>query len=223
MVDDLATLTRQYLQAAWVNKTHYSYTWLGAPIVQLPDDLVRLQEVILKIRPAVIIETGVAMGGSMLLYASLCQLLEHGRVIGVDHHIRDEAKAHIAAWPSLANRIHLIEGDSTAAETIAAVHAHVGDTSPTLVILDSAHHATHVYAELNAYAPLVSIGSYIIVADGCLQDMADVPRGKTRWRDDNPLIAVQRFLAENPHFQYNPPSPQSHLSHLSGGWLQRIS
>ncbi|MFN8637000.1 MAG: CmcI family methyltransferase [Chloroflexota bacterium] len=222
-----AVLSRQWLRTAWANKYTYTFTWLGRPVVQLPEDLLRVQEAIFQLRPDLIVETGIAHGGSLVFYASLCQLLGVGRVVGVDVEIRPHNRAALDAHP-LRPLVTLIEGSSTAPETLAQVHAQVRPGERVLVLLDSNHTYQHVSDELRAYAPLVTPDSYLVVQDGVMRDLADVPGGQPSWTEDNPVRAVDDFLREHPELVLEPPawafneSPlREGITHWPSGWLRR--
>lgn len=208
---DLATpeafeaVSAAWLRCGWDVKYVYSFTWLGRPVIQLPEDLIRMQELIWRIRPDVIVETGVAHGGSLVFYASLFAAIGHGRVIGVDIRIRDANRAAIASHP-LADRIALVEGDSAAPATVAEVAAQIAPGAHVLVVLDSHHGCDHVRAELEAYAKLVRPGGYIVACDGIMADLATAPRGAAAWAWDNPLSAVADFLAGHPEFAAEEPA-----------------
>ena len=158
-------LSTVWLRAGWAAKHVYSFTWLGRPIIQLPEDLVRLQEVLFRVQPDVIVETGVAHGGGVIFYASLCKLLGKGRVLAVEVGLRPHNRTAIQTHP-LAPYITLIDGDSTDPRVVAEVRARVQPGDRVLVALDSSHAKAHVLAELDAYAPLVAPGSYIIAMEG---------------------------------------------------------
>jgi len=158
-------ISEQWLAVGWTQKYIYGFTWLGRPIIQLPEDMIRIQEVIYRVKPDVIVETGVAHGGSLIYYASLCKATDRGRVIGVDVEIRPHNRSAIEAHP-LKSYITLIEGSSTDAATVAAVRDLIRPGERVLVLLDSCHTKAHVKAELEAYAPLVGPGSYIVATDG---------------------------------------------------------
>lgn len=222
-------LSQEWLRIGWNQKYTYTFSWMGRPVIQLPEDLIRTQEVIHQLRHDLIIETGVAHGGSLIFYASLCQAMDHGSVIGVDIEIRPANRAAIEAHP-LFHRISLIEGSSTAPETIRAVQEQAKSSRCTLIFLDSDHSYAHVLAELEAYGELVSIGSYIVATDGIMADLADVPRGDSRWRTDNPTATARDFAAANPAFQIEqPPWPfnesalSRNVTHFPGAWLKRVS
>ena len=192
-------LSRVWLRSGWDVKHVYSFTWLGRPVIQLPEDLVRIQEVIHALRPDVIVETGVAHGGSLVFYASLFAAMGHGRVIGIDVEIRPHNRAAIEAH-HLAPLISLYEGSSIDPDIVAAVTADVGDAR-ALVVLDSNHTHDHVLGELHAYAPLVPVGSYLVACDGIMQDLVGAPRTTPSWAEDNPQAAVRTFLAERDDFE----------------------
>src|SRR5688572_21615328 len=143
-------LSRQWLRVGWNEKYPYTFSWMGRPIIQLPEDIVRVQEVIHRVRPDLIIETGVAHGGSLVLYASLAKAMGTGRVVGIDVEIRPHNRRAIEAHP-LFPLISLIEGSSTDATTIAKVKALVRPGEKVMVLLDSNHSRAHVLAELEAY------------------------------------------------------------------------
>lgn len=195
-----------WLRAGWDAKYVYGFTWLGRPVIQLPDDLLTLQELVFEARPDVVIEIGVAHGGSLVFYATLLKALGAGRVIGVDVEIRKHNRAAIEAHP-LAGLVTLIEGDSIAPATVAAVGRLIGPGEKTLVVLDGRHTRSHVLAELRAYAPLVSPGSYIVAMDGIMARVAGAVRTEPSWLSDNPQSAVREFLAEDARFELAPPRP----------------
>src|SRR5207253_7391169 len=171
-----------------------SFTWMGRPVIQLPDDMLRIQEVIFAIQPDVVIETGVAHGGSLIFYASLCKAMEKGRVIGIDIEIRAHNRAAIESH-FLFPFITLIEGSSTEPSTVERVRAHLKPGERTLILLDSNHTKEHVLNELRAYAPLVSPGSYIVATDGIMEQVAGAPRTQPDWTWNNPKQAALQFVA----------------------------
>src|SRR6266536_3314814 len=190
-------LSELWLKVGWNQKHVYTFSWLGRPIIQLPEDIVRVQEVIYGVQPDVIIESGVAHGGALVYYASLCKLLGRGRVIGIDIDIRPHNRTAIEQHP-LAGYITLIEGSSTDPATVERVAAEIDQDEIALVMLDSAHDRRHVLAELEAYTRFVSVGSYVIVMDGIMRLVADVPRGNSNWTSDNPISAAQEFVRTHP-------------------------
>jgi cephalosporin hydroxylase len=220
-------LSHLWLKVGWNQKYTYTYTWLGRPIIQLPEDMIRIQEVIYRVQPDVIIETGVAHGGSLVYYASLCKIMGKGRVIGIDVEIRPHNRKALEAH-ELFPLISLVEGDSIDPEVVGRVKSLVGPGESTLVILDSCHTKRHVLAELEAYHDMVSPGSYIVATDGIMRDLCDVPRGKPEWSWDNPGAAAAQFAQEHPEFVLEPPTWSFSESELSrgvsywqGAWLRR--
>jgi cephalosporin hydroxylase len=220
-------LSRLWLKVGWNQKYTYTFSWMGRPIIQLPDDLVRLQEVVHAVSPDVIVETGVAHGGSLVFYASLCRALGRGRVIGIDVEIRPHNRRAIETHP-LAPLITLVEGSSVDPAVVARVERDVGSASAVLVILDSNHSRAHVRGELEVYAPLVTPGSYIVATDGVMEEVADAPRGRPEWASDNPVSAVRDFLGSHPEFVLEqPPWPfnesdlDSNVTHWPSAYLRR--
>src|SRR4051794_40201866 len=142
----------------------YQWSWLGLPVIQLPPDIVALQEVIWETRPELVIETGIARGGSLVLYASLLELVGEGEVLGIDIDIRAHNREAIEAHP-LAKRIRMIEGSSLDDDVVARARAAAAEVERVMVVLDSNHTHAHVLGELRAYGPLVTVGQFLVVAD----------------------------------------------------------
>jgi cephalosporin hydroxylase len=218
-----------WLRLGWDQKYVYSFTWLGRPVIQLPEDLLRVQEVIVSVGPDVIVETGVAHGGSLVFYATICKALDRGRLVGVDVEIRAHNRHAIEAHP-LSPLIELIEGDSTHPGTVERVRAQIAPGETTLVLLDSNHEKEHVLAELRAYGELVTPGSYIVVMDGIAERLAGAPRSKPDWDWNNPASAIRefleaesRFVAEEPPFAFNEGVVQDRVTYWPGGFLKRIA
>lgn len=220
-------LSRAWVEVGWDQKYPYTFSWMGRPIIQLPEDLLRIQEVLYRVRPDVIVETGVAHGGSLIFYASLFEAMGHGRVVGVDIEIRPHNRRAIEAH-ELFHRITLIEGSSIDPAIVASAKSQVREGESALVMLDSNHSHAHVLAELEAYADLVTPGSYIVAADGVMEWVADGPRGEKAWKSDNPKTAAAAFLKTHPEFQLEqPPWPfneselRENITHWPGAWLRR--
>ncbi len=218
-------LSQTWLKVGWNAHYHYTFTWMGRPALQLPEDLIRLQEVIWELKPDVIIETGVAMGGSLLFYASLCHALNKGGVIGIDIDLRPHNRQQLEAHP-LASYLTLIDGSSADPDTVSNLNLNPSDT--VLIILDSNHSREHVLKELELFAPLVSVDSYLVVADGFKRFLSNVPRGKDFWSWDNPSCAVEEFLKTHPEFILEEPercydrsSIRSTVTHFHNGWLKK--
>ena len=218
--EGFAALSRLWLTVGWSLKYSYQFSWLGRPIIQLPEDMIRVQELVYQVRPDVIVETGIAHGGGQVFFASLCKLLGKGRVIGVDIEIRPHNRAALEAH-ELYPLITLIEGSSTDPATVEQVRAHIRPGESVLVLLDASHTKDHVLRELELYSPLVGVGSYIIAADGIMAELAGVPRAKPEWAWDNPKRAGAEFSAHHPEFQpVPPPRPfnESLISHAVSYW-----
>lgn len=223
-----ALLSKVWLRAGWDAKYVYSFTWMGRPMIQLPEDMLRLQEVIYRIKPDVIIETGVAHGGSLIFYASLCKAMERGRVVGVDIEIRPHNRQAIEAH-ELYPFITLIEGSSVAERVVEEVKSHVRSQETVIIFLDSNHTKEHVLAELYAYAPLVTAGSYIVAMDGIMGQLAGAPRTQEDWVWNNPQSAAQEFVEatpdfviEEPEFMFNEGSVSERVTYWPGGFIKRI-
>lgn len=178
----------------------FQWEWLGLPIIQSPADIIAQQEIIWTTRPTVIIETGVARGGSMIFLASMLRLTEGRKVIGIDIDIRAHNRGRIEAHP-LASLVTLIEGSSVEASTLASVREQLDPTDRVMVILDSNHTHDHVLQELQLYAPLVTVGQYLIVADTVIELIpAQTHRPRPWGPGNNPLTAVRTFLMKNHDF-----------------------
>jgi cephalosporin hydroxylase len=192
-------LSREWVRVGWALGVYETFTWGGAPLRQLPEDVLRLQEVIFDLKPEVIVETGVCFGGSLLFHATL------------------------------SHCITMIEADSTASATVAQVRELVGAACPVMVILDSDHSRAHVAKELESYAPLVTPGSCIVAEDGIMRDLTDVPGGDPAWITDNPATAAREFLAAHPEFEmrepawkYNRSELRRNVTYWPDAWLWRI-
>lgn len=198
-------ISQQWLKVGWSCRYYRSFTWFGRPIIQLPEDLLRIQEVVFQIRPDVIVETGVAYGGSLLFYAGLLKLTGGRRVIGVDLQLDDRCRRAFDEH-ELDSLVTFVEGDSIDPAIVEQVRSHVRDTDRVLVVLDSCHSKHHVRAELEAYLSLVTPGSYIVAADGIMRDLADVDGGAPEWATDNPAAAAEEFAAAHPEFALEAPA-----------------
>ena len=210
-------LTKEWIKSVNILKYSYHFEWQGRPIIQYPQDMVAMQELIWSIKPDLIIETGIAHGGSLIFSASMlalldmCDAIENGssfnpieskrKVLGVDIDIRSHNRAAIEAHP-MASRIQMIQGSSIAPEIIEQVHSVAANYSRVLVCLDSNHTHEHVFAELEAYAPLTSVGSYCVVFDTIIEDLpADMFQDRPWGPGDNPKTAVWEYLKTHPEFE----------------------
>jgi cephalosporin hydroxylase len=201
---DVQALSRIWVREITPYKYTYNFTWLGRPIIQMPQDMIALQEIVWQLKPELIIETGVAHGGSLIYSASLLELLGgNGRVLGIDIDIRQHNRREIEAHP-LSKRIDLLQGSSIADSTVEQVHRYAAGKERVLVILDSNHSHAHVAKELELYSPFVRAGSYLIVFDTLIEDMpaSFFDPAKRPWgKGDNPKTAVHEFLRTNDRFE----------------------
>jgi cephalosporin hydroxylase len=218
--DGFEMLSNLWIKVGAERRVMYDVTWLGRPIIQFPTDMVLIQELLWKVRPDVVIETGVAHGGSLVFAASILELIGQGRVIGVDIEIRPHNREAITTHP-LAHRISLVEGSSTAPETFAQVRQRIKKGERVAVFLDSNHSEDHVKKELELYAPLVSEGSYLVVHDGAQAWVGEIPGGRAEWLHNHPLGAIQSFLAFNKSFSVDPQYTRYGITSSPCGFLKK--
>lgn len=221
-------VSREWVRIGWAEQYYKTFSWFGVPVIQLPEDLVRLQEVVYRVQPDVIVETGIYQGGSLIFHASLFEALGKGRVIGIDIQI-PEATRKIITQHRFASRITMLEGDSAAPAMLERVKPMIQDRDKVLVILDSNHTKEHVARELELYAPLVTRGSYLVATDGIMRDLSDVRGGQREWTNDNPLAAAKEFAIRHPEFKHaQPPWPfnesalTENVTYWPEAWLERI-
>ncbi|WP_175201691.1 MULTISPECIES: cephalosporin hydroxylase family protein [Achromobacter] len=235
---DLGRKTSSWLMTANSQKYSYHFDWMGLPIIQYPQDIVAMQELIWEVKPDLIIETGIARGGSLAFSASMLALLDMAdaietgtmidpkqskrKVLGVDIDIRDHNRAAIEAHP-LASRIQMIQGSSIASETVAQVLAAAAGYKRILVCLDSNHTHQHVLAELEAYAPLTSPGSYCVVFDTVIEDLPASMFPDRPWGPgDNPKTAVWEYLKSHAEFEIDRTIPDKlQITVAPDGFLKR--
>ena len=215
-------LTRLWVKAGWQRKLSYELTWLGVPIIQLAEDILMMQELLYKIRPVVVVETGVAHGGSAILYASILEMLGRGRVIGIDVEIRKYNRLAIQAHP-MSSRITLLEGSSTDESTFWHTQELIAGEEPVLVALDSNHSRDHVLRELELYSRLVSPGSYVVVFDTVMDLVADTPNGKSDWKLTGAGAGLRAFLETHPEFQIDPYYNRLGATYCENGFLRRLA
>jgi cephalosporin hydroxylase len=201
----------------------YQWSWLGLPVIQMPSDIVVLQEIIWETRPQLVIETGIARGGSLILSASVLELVGEGEVLGIDVDIRAHNRDAISAHP-LACRIRMVEGSSLEDEVVAEARRAASAAERVMVILDSDHTQDHVLAELRAYAPLVSVGQFLVVCDTFVEVL---PRQEHRPRPwgpgNNPATALRVWLEESDGFEPDPVvNAKLLLTASPGGYLRRV-
>ena len=234
----LQSLSRDWLRESMQRKYVYNFDWLGRPIIQYPQDMWAVQDLIWRVRPDLVIETCIAHGGSLILSASMlamldmCDAIEAGtvldpsksrrKVLGLDIDIRAHNRAAIEQHP-LGSRIQMIQGSSIAPEVVQQVHAVAQQYGRILVFLDSMHTHEHVLAELQAYAPLVSPGSYCVVFDTFVDDMPPGFFADRPWDvGNNPKTAVREYLKQNPNFEVDEEMETKLLITVApGGYLRR--
>ncbi len=195
-------MTLDWIQRSSDHNYTYNFTWMGRPVIQFPQDIIAMQELIWTVKPDLIIETGIAHGGSLGFYASKLELLGgDGKVVGIDIDIRSHNREAIEAHP-MFKRISMIEGSSTDSAVIERVSCLAESAETVMVLLDSFHTHEHVLGELNAYAPLVTKGSYLVVFDTTIEDMPKHLFSDSPWgRGNNPKTAVHEFLKTNDRFE----------------------
>jgi cephalosporin hydroxylase len=226
---DLCDAARHFVKASISSRYSYNFSWLGRPIIQYPQDIVAMQDLIWSIQPEIIIETGVAHGGSLIFSASMLELNAacggppDARVLGIDIDIRAHNRAAIESHP-MWRRITMLQGSSVAPEIIEQVKAKAAGKR-VLVCLDSNHTHDHVLAEMDAYAPLVTVGSYCVVFDTVIEDVPAEFFADRPWdRGNNPRTAVTQYLKSHPEFEID-----RHIDHkflisvAPGGYLKRVS
>jgi cephalosporin hydroxylase len=229
-------LAELWLKVGWDQKYIYSFSWLGRPIIQSPDDMLRIQEVIYDISPDLVIETGIAHGGSLIYYASILQGIGKGRVVGIDVDIRQHNRIAIEEH-KLFPLISLIEGSSIEASTFDKVKELTSSNDKVIVILDSAHDYLHVKREIEIYSDIVSVGSYIVVTDGSQEYLGSTPRAKKdypgyveTWESNNPKKAAEDFVLENdgyelvePVFPFNEGNIDFRVTHWPSAFIKKLS
>ncbi len=230
--DGFALIGDAWLRSGWDSKYVYSFTWLGRPIIQQPEDMFRIQELIYSIKPDYIIEIGIAHGGSIIYHASLCDMIGKGSVIGIDIEIRPHNRSAIESH-NLYRYITMFEGDSIDPTIIEKVKEKIygNNRDPkVIVMLDGEHTKDHVLQELNAYSKFVSVGSYIIACDGYIKELVvGSPRSEPDWNYNNPKNAAIEFVKNNPNFileepkfVFNEGTVNKWVSYWTGGFIKRI-
>lgn len=220
--EGLDVVSRLWIKAYVQKKLTHDVTWMGVPIIQFPEDICMMQELIWKVRPDVIVECGIAHGGALVFYASLLELLGKGRIIGVDIEIRQYNRAAISNH-MMAPRIELIEGSSVDSRIVKEVQKRIQGAHRVIVILDSSHSAEHVAKELKLYSNLVTPGSYLVAMDGSQAWVWDIPIGKPEWKQDNPLIAIEAFLARDKRFVVDEHYNRLKVTSSPKGFLRRLT
>ena len=203
------------------NRLSYEIDWLGIPIIQTPEDMILMQELIFKVQPDVIIETGVAHGGSLIYYASLLELLGKGKIIGIDIEIREHNRKVIEKHP-MFKRIDLVEGSSISEETIEKIRKMVPNNSKVIVCLDSNHTKNHVLKELKLYHRFVNLGSYIVVFDTITSKLSKVSNSEKMYLNNSPKEAIEEFSKEHSNFELDKSYNKLYVSSSQDGYLRRI-
>lgn len=221
---ELQELTDKWFLESAKHNYSYHFKWMGLPIIQYPQDIQAMQELIWEVKPDLIIETGVARGGSLVFYASMLELLGAGRVVGIDIDIRPHNRKAIEEHP-MSKRIHLIEGSSVDQETVDMVSEIALNHKTIMVALDSNHTHDHVLKELQAYAPMVTKGSYCVVFDTVVEKMPASYFADRPWDvGDNPMTAVKEYLTQTSDFQIDKMmDAKLQPSVAPSGYLRRIS
>jgi cephalosporin hydroxylase len=213
-------------ELAFTRGYSYNFEWMGRPIIQYPSDMIGLQEVIWQTQPDLIIETGVAHGGSLVMYAGLQQMMgiANAKVLGVEIDLRAHNRALIADHP-MAKHIEIVDGSSVADDTLERVRTIAAKHRRIMVTLDSLHTHAHVLAELERYAPLVTLGNYLIVQDTHVEELPDQLWKDRPWkRGDNPMTASLAFLARHPEFENDAAlEAKLQITCARNGWLRRIA
>ena len=230
--EEARRLSQAWISHPGLHQYSYNFSWLGRPIIQYPQDIVAMQELIFTVQPDLIIETGIAHGGSLILYASLLELnamcggQQNFSVLGIDIDIRAHNREAIEAHPIFQRgHITMLEGSSIDADMVAKVHKFAAPYKRIMVLLDSNHTHEHVFSELTAYAPLVSVDSYCVVFDTVIENMAadaypDRPWGK----GNNPMTAAGAYLASHPEYMHDEMMDSKLLISVAPkGFLKRIA
>lgn len=223
---DVQALSRIWAREVTRHKYTYNFSWMGRPIIQTPQDMIAMQEIIWLVKPDLIIETGIAHGGSLIYYASLLEMIgEDGYVLGIDVDIREHNRVEIEKHP-MFKRIKMIQGSSVDASTVDAVKQHAKGKRSVLVVLDSNHTHEHVLKEMELYAPLVTKESYLVVFDTLIEDMPDDLMNPDRpWgKGNNPKTAVWEFLKTTDQFEIDKSIEAKILITVApDGYLKRVS
>lgn len=220
---DSKKIAIEFIVASEVGKYSYNFSWLGRPIIALPQDMIAMQEIIWECKPDLIIETGVAHGGSIIYYSSILEIIGKGEVIGIDIDIRKHNRELIEAHP-MFKRIKLIEGSSISTEVFDQLKSITHNKGKIMVLLDSNHTHSHVLRELEIYSQLVSKGSYLVVFDTIIEDLPEGFVKNRPWgKGNNPKTAVWEFLKKHPEFEIDKEIENKILITVApDGYLKRI-
>ena len=221
--EQLLQVSKDFTEATIRSGYSYNFTWMGRPIIQYPQDMIAMQEIIWAIKPDLIIETGIAHGGSLVYYASILELIGKGEVLGIDIDIREHNRLEIEKHP-MYKRIKMIQGSAISEEIIEQIKPHAAGKKTVMVCLDSNHTHDHVLKELELYSPFVTVGSYLIAFDTIVEDLpADLYKDRSWSVGDNPKTAVFEFLKVNDNFEIDKSVDNKLLVSVApDGYLKRI-
>ncbi len=223
--EKLKNLSRAFMEESIVAKYSYNFSWMGRPVIQYPQDVVAMQEIIWDVKPDLIIETGIAHGGSLIMYASFLEMMgmEKGHVLGIDIDIREHNRFEIEKHP-MFKRITMIEGSSISEGIVEKVNRFVEGYEKVMVVLDSNHTGDHVNRELELYSPFVSRGSYCVVFDTIIADVPDSLFNDRPWdKINNPKTAVHKFLETHDEFEIDRNvQDKLFLTVAPDGYLKRV-
>jgi cephalosporin hydroxylase len=220
---NLIHVSKKFLEETIRSRYSYNFTWMGRPIIQYPQDMIAMQEIIWEVKPDLIIETGIAHGGSIIYYASVLELIGKGTVLGIDIDIREHNKIEIERHP-MSKRINMLQGSSISETIIEQIKPYVRRCNSVMVCLDSNHTHAHVLKELQLYAPFVTVGSYLVAFDTIVEDLPANLYADRPWNvGDNPKTAVHEFLRYNNDFVINKEIDNKLLVSVApDGYLKRI-
>ena len=221
--DETSRLARRWTKSLWNAGLWRQVSWLGVPVLQWPTDLLLLQELMTRLRPRFVVETGLHHGGTSVFYASILRLLGiDGRVISVDIHIAPEARKNVES-SAFCGQITLIEGDSKSDAVHRQIETLLQGEPNVLVCLDSDHSYAHTLAELRRFSRYVPVGGYLVLFDTICEDLADTLHGDPSWVEDSPMAALRQFLTESPNFVSDPAWGKLLVTFAPQGFLLRRS
>ena len=221
--DELVQVSKKFAEATIRSGYSYNFTWMGRPIIQYPQDMIAMQEIIWSVKPDIIVETGIAHGGSLIFYASILELIGKGEVLGIDIDIREHNRVEIEKHP-MYKRIKMIQGSAISQDIIEQVKSHVAGKKTVMVCLDSNHTHDHVLQELKSYSPFVTVGSYLIAFDTIVEDLPANLYTDRPWSvGDNPKTAVFEFLKTDDNFKIDKSIDYKLMVSVApDGYLKRI-
>jgi cephalosporin hydroxylase len=221
--EDLLAISSKFTTETIRAGYSYNFTWMGRPIIQYPQDMIAMQEIIWNVKPDLIIETGIAHGGSIIYYASILELIGKGEVLGIDIDIREHNRAEIEKHP-MSKRISMLQGSAISDEIVEKVRSFATGKKTVMVCLDSNHTHDHVLNELKLYSPFVTVGSYLVAFDTVVEDLPGDLYADRPWSvGDNPKTAVHEFLKTHPEFEIDKSVDNKLLISVApDGYLKKI-